>query len=706
MTYQFKIQLKGFKNPEVWRQVEVSSNDSFFQFHQIIATVFGERLNTMYAFSPSGKGSKPQIMTLAGLFDDGMGAKTTRLSTIFKYQGQTYTYLPDFDEWQHHIVLEKITNTEISQPNCLAGEGAYPPETCADIDDYEGMKQALSDKNHPQHKSIREWLELDENETWEDKYKFYLSKANEQLLNIDAEIKSFRNYTIVKHDTFDEQYGLNPSLWKIIDKKKAEILSQNNRRKTFRELERLVREYPDIPHFRNMLATSYLLNGENNRFYETMQQIIANYPDYVMSRCNLANQYTDNDRLDEVPEMLGKNLDLSELFPSRNGRFMEVEIFNYHLAAFRYLLKIKNDDDAQKHLDFLEYLFPDEVANSLWRIQLNRLRMEKSVEDPITRTSVNVIPEHIEPTDKAPDFENTEIKILYEQGAYIKREILYRIMELPRESVIKDLEKILIDSIARFDYFREEADVIPDAPVHALLILSALQAEEALDTLFTVLRQDSDYYDFWYGDIITEDFWRYIYMMGQNRIDRLKDFVLEPNRYTYARSAVASAVMQIAFQQKERKEEVIKWYEDVLQYMLEHRNDTNVFESEVYSYWFDNLLDVAEREHLPTVLRLYDGNLCQKEDQLPLHYIKKELVKPTLNYKIKNIFTSIDPYYDEWQRWFNNNDESDSNYNDKSDFSTPHNPATPYTAMPKIGRNDPCPCNSGKKYKKCCGANG
>lgn len=26
-------------------------------------------------------------------------------------------------------------------------------------------------------------------------------------------------------------------------------------------------------------------------------------------------------------------------------------------------------------------------------------------------------------------------------------------------------------------------------------------------------------------------------------------------------------------------------------------------------------------------------------------------------------------------------------------------------AAPKIGRNDPCPCGSGKKYKKCCGAN-
>jgi Protein of unknown function (DUF1186)/SEC-C motif len=25
-------------------------------------------------------------------------------------------------------------------------------------------------------------------------------------------------------------------------------------------------------------------------------------------------------------------------------------------------------------------------------------------------------------------------------------------------------------------------------------------------------------------------------------------------------------------------------------------------------------------------------------------------------------------------------------------------------ATPKIGRNEPCPCGSGKKYKKCCGA--
>ncbi|HLH55839.1 MAG TPA: DUF1186 domain-containing protein [Verrucomicrobiae bacterium] len=34
---------------------------------------------------------------------------------------------------------------------------------------------------------------------------------------------------------------------------------------------------------------------------------------------------------------------------------------------------------------------------------------------------------------------------------------------------------------------------------------------------------------------------------------------------------------------------------------------------------------------------------------------------------------------------------------------TPYTPLQPYIAPPKIGRNAPCPCGSGKKYKKCCG---
>lgn len=34
----------------------------------------------------------------------------------------------------------------------------------------------------------------------------------------------------------------------------------------------------------------------------------------------------------------------------------------------------------------------------------------------------------------------------------------------------------------------------------------------------------------------------------------------------------------------------------------------------------------------------------------------------------------------------------------------PVKPETYVRETPKVGRNDPCPCGSGKKYKKCCGA--
>jgi uncharacterized protein len=38
-------------------------------------------------------------------------------------------------------------------------------------------------------------------------------------------------------------------------------------------------------------------------------------------------------------------------------------------------------------------------------------------------------------------------------------------------------------------------------------------------------------------------------------------------------------------------------------------------------------------------------------------------------------------------------------------FRSKHNelPSEPIKVEPKINRNDPCPCGSGKKYKKCCG---
>ena len=63
-------------------------------------------------------------------------------------------------------------------------------------------------------------------------------------------------------------------------------------------------------------------------------------------------------------------------------------------------------------------------------------------------------------------------------------------------------------------------------------------------------------------------------------------------------------------------------------------------------------------------------------------------------------------------RW-REEDEKERQHSLSRGADKPANPYIPYAPHesyirpePKIGRNDPCPCGSGKKYKKCCLANG
>lgn len=42
-------------------------------------------------------------------------------------------------------------------------------------------------------------------------------------------------------------------------------------------------------------------------------------------------------------------------------------------------------------------------------------------------------------------------------------------------------------------------------------------------------------------------------------------------------------------------------------------------------------------------------------------------------------------------------------YDELDGFPFSPSPAKPVRVEPKVGRNDPCPCGSGRKYKQCCG---
>lgn len=52
---------------------------------------------------------------------------------------------------------------------------------------------------------------------------------------------------------------------------------------------------------------------------------------------------------------------------------------------------------------------------------------------------------------------------------------------------------------------------------------------------------------------------------------------------------------------------------------------------------------------------------------------------------------------------FRGADENASGFSGENKNGKPSEPAKPFVNEEKVGRNDPCPCGSGKKYKKCCG---
>ena len=88
----------------------------------------------------------------------------------------------------------------------------------------------------------------------------------------------------------------------------------------------------------------------------------------------------------------------------------------------------------------------------------------------------------------------------------------------------------------------------------------------------------------------------------------------------------------------------------------------------------------------------YDVKKLDESSQINLDIDFEKLYKKMVEYKAEHLYT-----LPQWDKIF---DESKQ----KALLEEQRNSRTVVRGK-KGGRNDPCPCGSGKKYKKCCGAN-
>lgn len=158
----------------------------------------------------------------------------------------------------------------------------------------------------------------------------------------------------------------------------------------------------------------------------------------------------------------------------------------------------------------------------------------------------------------------------------------------------------------------------------------------------------------------------------------------------------------------EQYNETISYCQDISKTFKEDKylNDFQIMTGKALFY--KNDLDQAN-EHFKTLLRLYPNDLniiyaylhCLKTyDISQCKAIITRYVPLTLEYNIesetlfqlcKDILTELDET------------QLAKEYNSVKKVQNDFGKRKPVSKKVKVGRNDPCPCGSGKKYKNCCG---
>lgn len=181
---KLKVQLKGVAKPPIWRKIEVSADDTLYDLHNIIQGAMGWYNAHLHQFI-LGR----QYFGLPSPYDDFMemsDARKVKIGEVLRTAKSKIIYEYDFgDSWEHLVTLEDVADAEkgVKYPRLLEGKGACPPEDCGGCWGYEDLKAAVSDPNHEDYEDLREWLELEEGETF-DPNAFDLAEQQGEMLDL------------------------------------------------------------------------------------------------------------------------------------------------------------------------------------------------------------------------------------------------------------------------------------------------------------------------------------------------------------------------------------------------------------------------------------------------------------------------------------------------------------------------------------------
>ena len=223
----------------------------------------------------------------------------------------------------------------------------------------------------------------------------------------------------------------------------------------------------------------------------------------------------------------------------------------------------------------------------------------------------------------------------------------------------------LINMATDYELFESDDENSWSATIHAWRILGVLQAEEAIQPLLEFF---DDYED---DDFTSNDLMIALGMIGAASLPLLTEYITNPYNETSCRSYVGYAIEKVAEYHSEVKDQSVSILCDVLKEFKKNDRSLN-------GIIIGSLLSLKAKEALPLIKKAFDANVVDLSvvgdyEEVEIEFgVRIVRSTPAMNWFVVEYM----------QRHVSEQNELNSL---------------------KIGRNEPCPCRSGKKYKKCCG---
>ncbi|MEP7310915.1 MAG: DUF1186 domain-containing protein [Acidobacteriota bacterium] len=187
------------------------------------------------------------------------------------------------------------------------------------------------------------------------------------------------------------------------------------------------------------------------------------------------------------------------------------------------------------------------------------------------------------------------------------------------------------------------------------------------------------------GDIVTQDGARILAAVCDGDLEPIKSLIVDRRANEYGRDAAVTALALLAAWAEVPRNTILAVFQWLAREGLEREP------SQAWVGLACACADIEAVELFPELRRAYADGLI---DPMAVHASELDEVEAeprgrTLD-KTRDRWPPIDDVV-EATAWWSRVEDEDAGM-----------PQEPYRAPPKVGRNEPCPCGSGKKFKTCC----